>query len=69
MIIYELRAYIGISKSLYMILFTNMEAAQREAKRLQEHTRVNGVELHGKITPLRPAGDKYAPIAHETINE
>lgn len=67
MIIYELRAYIGATKTLYSATFADMEAAKTDAKRLQELTAVNGVELHGKITPLQPQNGKFEPIIADTI--
>lgn len=67
MIIYELRAYIGKTKTLYNATFADIETAKADALRLQELTTINGVELHGKITPLQPQNGKFEPIVNGIV--
>lgn len=60
--IYELRAYIGKTKTLYTAIFTTMEAAKADANRLRKNTALNEIEMHGTITPLQPVNGKFEPI-------
>lgn len=59
--IYELRAYIGKTRTLYTAIYTNMAAAQNKVKTIRKNCELNGVELHGRITPLLAQGEEYEP--------
>lgn len=59
--IYELRAYIGKTRTLYTAIFTNIEAAQNKAAGLRERCNRAEILLSGKITPLLANGNEYEP--------
>lgn len=65
--IYELRAYIGVTKTLYLVVFTNMKAARKEVEKLRNIYTKNEINLFGKISVLSPCADRYEPIAEETL--
>ena len=65
--IYELRAYIGVTKTLYLVMFTNLEAAQKEVEKLRNIYTKNEIDLFGKISVLSPSNGRFEPIAEETL--
>ena len=65
--IYELRAYIGKTKTLYSAIFTTMEAAKSDSVKLLNLFRKNGESIYGYITPLTATpkrNDFNTPIGH-----
>lgn len=59
--IYELCAYIGKTRTPYTAIYTSMTAAQNKVENLRKGCELNGLEIHGRITPLLAQGEEYEP--------